>query len=48
MDTDYDELIREYGDIFPIDWDYQDIVNFMSRYIMSNIDHIEEMLEDNE
>tara|TARA_R100000700_G_C3123747_1_gene111685 strand:- start:64 stop:204 length:141 start_codon:yes stop_codon:yes gene_type:complete len=46
MKDDFDTLIEEHGEIFPSDWDSQDIINFCVRWVISNIDDVKEFLED--
>lgn len=43
---DLDILLRDHGDVFPDDWDPDDIMNFCCRYVISNISDIEELFHD--
>lgn len=45
-EDDCDLLVRNYGYVFPDDWDFQDIINFACRYSIRNIDDIKEIFED--
>ncbi len=39
---DLDTLLEEHGDVFPEEWDCQDIIWFCCRYVMSNITDVKE------
>ena len=43
---DVDILLRDHGNVFPEDWDSDDIVNFCCRYVISYIGDIEEFFHD--
>jgi len=43
---DLDILLRDHGDVFPDDWDADDIMNFCCRYVISNISDIGELFHD--
>ena len=45
---DLDILLRDHSDVFPQDWDCDDIMNFCCRYVISNISEIEELFRDDD
>ena len=44
-EDDLDILMREHGEVFPEDWDAEDIMLFCCRYVNSNIEDIKEFFD---
>jgi len=45
---DLDYLVEAHGEVFPDNWDYQDVMNFCCRWVKANIDDIEEYFDTQE
>ena len=46
QNDDVDILIEKHGDVFPEDWDRNDLINFLARYAIANIEDLEEWFND--
>lgn len=45
-EDDLDILMKKHGDVFPEDWDYDDVSLFCFRYVMSNIEDVKEFFSE--
>lgn len=44
-EDDLDILIEKHGDVFPEDWDAENIMFFCCRYVNSNIEDVKKFLD---